>query len=261
MAFRDNSRLITSASDSIIGGEGFPGISYAGIDASAFTVADYDVYRQRITGFGSDDTLITSRPILDGNSDGFIELNDASYIRVNFGYVQDETVERDIVQIFGDEYSVTALRNLGEKGGAYVYADARTITNLTDRYGVAAVIEGDVGNDALDMGSGSKMLLVDNGLGLNLGGDRINNFGDDDLLVFTRKIYDRNGDGVIQFSKNGVLDISGSMGPKASDPVRSPGGQIQFLDPEITSLELVRSEIIEGIAYYFYGTEFYSLAN
>lgn len=255
MAFRDNSKLVTGASEYDIGGEGIPGTWFAGIDARTFMVAETEVYRQQIVQFGSDDTITTSRPIFDGNADGFIELNDDHYIRVNLGYVEDETVERDIVQFFGENHEITSLRALGEKGGAYVYADSQTLTNLTDRFGAAAVVEGDVGNDMLDMGSGARVLLHDNALGLNLGGDRISNFGGDDLLATTRALYDGNGDGIIRFGRNGVLDASGSGGPKATDPTQGPGGQLDFRPSGITALELVRTEEIGGVTYYFYAIE------
>jgi len=114
------------------------------------------------------------------------------------------------------------------------------------------VIEGTVGDNSFNMAGGAKVLFHDNALGLNLGGDTISNFGSDDLLVSTSMIFDSDMNDTVTFGKNGVLDISGSTGPAATDPMGGPGGQLGFTDQ--TSVKYLGSNEIGGVTYYYYGT-------
>ncbi len=62
-------------------------------------------------------------------------------------------------------------------------------------------------NDSADVignTDGATAFVVDTG---NVGDDSIANFGKNDSLLTKKKIYDGNGDGIIDFGSNGVLDV------------------------------------------------------
>jgi hypothetical protein len=254
MAFRDNSVLISTAGTIDVVADGGIGSTYDGSGgANAFVVADGAVGDDTFENFDNDDSLITGRQIFDGNGDGFIQFGPNGVLDV------DRTSSRrpgeDQLQLVGSgDNTITELRYLGTKGGNFVYADSSTLRDLEAVYGQSTVVEGTVASDTINAANGATFILIDNALGLNLGGDTINGFGDDDLLVTTSQLFDSNRDDTVTFSNNLVLDLSGSDGPQSSDPSTGPGGQIDLNDDDQQSVAYLGSNTIGDVTYYYYGT-------
>jgi len=253
MAFRDNGTLIRTATTQNVVANGTNDTYFASEGANAFVVQDGNVGDDSFVGWGSNDSLINTRAIFDGNGDGFIQFGANGVLDI------DRTSRRnagnDQLQIAGDNAAITELRYLGNKNGGFVYADSATLKNLWTDFGRSNVVEGTVGDNTIDFSTGSKVLLHDNALGLNLGSDTLTGFGDDDLLVTTSLLYDRTGNGVVNFGNNNVLDTSGAGGPQPTDPSMGPGGQIDFNSPDLMGVKYLGSNEINGVTYYYYGTE------
>lgn len=66
-------------------------------------------------------------------------------------------------------------------------------------------ITGGRGNDILTGGDGQDRFFFDNAG--PTGRDRITDFGDDDVLLFTRKLFDSNDDGLVFFGNDDRLDV------------------------------------------------------
>lgn len=65
------------------------------------------------------------------------------------------------------------------------------------------------------------------------GFDRITDFGSDDLLLTTRQIRDGNGDGIITFGANGVLNLdSNSRGDRIALEGVDPAKGLVYLGME-----------------------------
>lgn len=263
MAFRDNSALISTAARVDVEADGEAGtFTQAADGATAFVIADGAVGDDTFLGFGNDDSLIAGRRIFDGNGDGFIQFGPNGVLDVDRS--SRTNPGEDQLQLVGTgDDAITEIRFLGSKGGQFVYADSSTLRNLAGAFGDTnlqndagnSVVEGTVGDDTINAGDGAKVILQDNALGLNLGGDTITGFGDDDLLVTTAQLFDSEGDGDIEFYTNEVLDVSGAEGPNSSDPRNGPGGQLDFNDSDLQSLDYLGSNVINGVTYYYYGTE------
>ncbi|MEZ0497955.1 hypothetical protein [Sphingomonas sp. IW22] len=254
MAFRDNSVLISTAAAQTVAADNNDGIFNGAGGATAFVVETGDVGDDTFLNFGSDDSLITGRKIFDGNNDGFIAFGPNGVLDVNRFGGGDRRAGNDQFQVVGENgFDITEIRYLGEKGGNHAYAVADTLRNLFDTFGQSNVVEGDVSDDNIDLSGGAKVLLHDNGLGLNLGSDTVTGFGDDDLFVTTSQLFDRTGNGVVTFAGNDVLDTSGAEGPMPSDPSTGPGGQVDFAG--IDGLAYLGTNEIDGVTYYYYGTE------
>lgn len=254
MAFRNNDELITTAASLDIAANGTAETYDGSGGATAFIIADGAVGDDTFENFDNDDSIINGRAIFDGNGDGFIQFGPNGVLDVD--RTGRRTPGEDQIQVVGSgDDAVLELRYLGNKGGNFVYADSSTLRNLNSVFGEDNVFEGDVSDDTIDASGGQTVILHDNALGLNLGGDTINGFGDDDLFVTTRLIYDSDSNDTITFNNNLVLDISGQGGPDASDPSTGPGGQIDFNDEDRTSVEYLGEAEVNGVMYYFYGTE------
>lgn len=250
MAFGDNNVLISTATRQDVVANNNSDTYQAGDGANAFVIAEGNVGDDLFLGFGANDSIINNRQIFDGNGDGFIQFGANGVLDI------DRTSRRaagnDQLQLAGADSDITELRYLGSKNGGFVYADSATLKNLWEPFGRTNVIEGTVGDNSFDMGGGAKVLFHDNALGLNLGGDTINNFGSDDLLVTTSMIFDSDTNNTVTFGQNQVLDISGSEGPSSNDPQGGPGGQLDFTSQ--TSVTYLGSNQINGVTYYYYGT-------
>lgn len=253
MGFRDNSVLISTASTINVVANGTDDVYVAGDGAVAFVIADGNVGDDQFSNFTSNDSIITGKKIFDGNNDGFIAFGPNGVLDVDrFGGGNSRAGE-DQIQVVGNGGDITEIRYLGTKGGNFAYADAATLRNLFAEFGQANVVEGTVANNTISMSGGAKVLLHDNALGLNLGSDIVNDFGNDDLFVTTSQLFDDTGNNVVTFGGNKVLDTSGASGPQSSDPSTGPGGQV-FFSGGITGLAYLGTQNIGGVDYYYYGT-------
>lgn len=102
------------------------------------------------------------------------------------------------------------------------------------------VFEGGVGNDLLRGGVGVDIFVY---YGDDKGRDTISQFGDEDVLVTTNKIYDSNNDGIIGFGPDKKLDFSSGSSARMTD----------VSGATIKSLEYDGSYTSEsGVIYYVY---------
>lgn len=251
--FRDNSALITTGVSVLVAANGSDDVFDAGGGAHVFAIADGTVGDDTFLNFGSDDSLLTRKKIFDGNNDGFIAFGPNGVLDVDRTGGGASRAGADQLTLTGSgDNAILEVRYLGEKGGNHVYANSATLRNLYDEFGQSSVVEGQVGDDAINLGTGAKVLLHDNGLGLNLGGDTVSGFGSDDLFVTTSMLFDKTSNDVVNFGGNDVLDIAGVGGPKSSDPSTGPGGQVDFVG--IDGLAYLGTNQINGVDYYYYGT-------
>ncbi len=249
MAFRDNSTLISTATVFNVLANNADDVYDSDVigNAVAFVIENGLVGDDTFLNFTSNDSILNSTKIFDGNGDGFVAFGPNGVLDID--RTTNNNAGPDQLQVVG----VIELRYLNEKSGNHVYADADTLRNLFDTFGQSNVVEGDVGDDNIDLSSGAKVLLHDNALGLNLGSDTVTGFGDDDLFVTTSLLFDNTGNGVVTFGGNDVLDTSGAEGPQESDPSTGPGGQVDFAG--IDGLAYLGTNEIDGVTYYYYGTE------
>lgn len=272
MAFRDNSVLIsTAAAPTVLENGPIADVYDGAAGATAFVIPNGDVGDDTFTNFGSDDSLITGKRIYDGNNDGYIQFGPNGVLDVD--RTSSKNAGNDQLQLVGTgDNSIDEIRYLGTKGGQFVYADATTRRALIDAVGEGVTVfegtgtrssEGNLGtvaDNAYNASAGASAFLFDNALGLNLGSDTMTGFGDDDAVVFTSELLNKNGNvddqgrDIITFGSNQVLDLSGSTGPEASDPSTGPGGQIDFGGTPTSLVLLGTSEGPNGQTYYYYGT-------
>lgn len=253
MAFRDNSTLISTAARMDVTANGSNDVMSGAGRAFAFVIADGAVGDDTFTDFGSNDSLLTGRKIFDGNNDGYIAFGPNGVLDV------DRTSSRrpgeDQLSLVGSgDNAITEIRYLGTKDGLFAYADAATRRNLLETFENVTVKEGTVGDDTITAGSGATVILHDNALGLNMGGDTITGFGADDLLVTTAALFDSDSNETVTFGRNLILDVSGAEGPQSSDPSTGPGGQLDLNDPNQVAITFLGESTIDGIKYYYYGT-------
>lgn len=253
MAFRNNDAVVTTSSLTTIDANGAAD-TYLATGPTAFVFAEGSTGDDALIGFGSDDVILTIRALFDGNDDGFISAGVNGIIDIDRSSAENAGEDNVVVASELPTANPFELRVLGSKGGQFAYADGATRKNLWAQFGQENVLEGTIGNDTISAAGGARVILHDNALGLNLGGDTISGFGADDLLVTTRQLYDGNGDGTIGFGRNRVLDMSGTGGPDASDPSNGFGGQLKFVDSSIRSVEYLGSQEINGVTYFYYGT-------
>lgn len=253
-----NSTLITSAKEYVIkagteAGNGSTADTHTAYadQATAFIFEMGNVGDDTLLNFSSNDTILNTKKIFDGNDDGFIAFGANGVLDID--RESRKKAGADQIQVVGEnDKDLTELRYLGTKDGLFAYADSATLKNLWGKFGATNVMEGTVGDDTRDFSNGDKVLLIDNALGLNLGADTLTGFGKGDMLATTALLYDHTKNGVVSFGKNNVLDVSGQGGPLPSDPKGGPGGQIDFTTPEHLSIKFAGSEVINGVTYYYY---------
>ncbi|KQN92123.1 hypothetical protein ASE90_05185 [Sphingomonas sp. Leaf67] len=253
MAFRNNDAVVTTSTIATVNANGSAD-TYAATGPTAFVFAEGPTGDDAFIGFGSDDVILTTRALFDGDNDGYISAGANGIIDIDRTSAENAGEDNVVIASELPTSNPFELRILGSKGGQFAYADGATRKNLWAQFGQENVLEGTIGNDTISAAGGPRVILHDNGLGLNLGGDTISGFGADDLLVTTRQLYDGNDDGTIGFGRNRVLDTSGTGGPNASDPSDGLGGQLKFVDSTIRSVEYLGSQEINGVTYYYYGT-------
>jgi hypothetical protein len=277
MAFGDNSHLITTATihnDTTTGttandilGDGLGGDSVATSQADTYYFDNSAVQYgdEQIVNFGHEDSIVNYKHIFDGNNDGIIDFGPNGVLDIDRTSAKLAGADQITVKGIGGA-DISQLRYLGSKSvtgtvgtalgdGAFVYADASTR--------LKAFTEGTVGNDTFNGAlanvkgnGGHNQFFFDTALGLNLGGDTINNFGTDDQIVTTTRIHNGSDQGAaITFGKNLILDLPGDTNGIHGDVGPSEGGQIAFSDTTIHMLylESVDTTSTTGVTYYHYG--------
>jgi len=202
------------------------------------------------TGFGANDTLINYKQL----SPDFLQFGANGIVDIDRVGEQPGADQINLVGLNSHE-----LRYLGSRAGSgqYVYADAATLRQLVATFGADHVTDSAVTSETFDAAHDGHVYLFDTALGLNLGGDTIQGFGSDDLLVTTSAIFNgRSGDpsSMLSFGKNGVLDLSGEYANSAGDSGADHGGQVALAG--VDGLFLVGTQTgANGATYYFYSTE------
>jgi hypothetical protein len=194
--------------------------------------------RDTIQNFGSDDILVTTRAIRDGNGDGLIQ----------FG--ADRILELDVNgdRIGFSNPQIDDLRYLGATSqGLHVYADADVRPNRA--------IEGTVGNDRMggDRGDArSNAFFFDTALDINLGADTVGNFGARDILVTTTKLEDVGGRVVM--GANGLLQLPGGEGGALDGYFAGEGGSVRLagVTGQPVALEYDGVRVKDGVSYFVY---------
>ena len=251
MGFRNNDALVTSSRLVTVAPNELDSVFIA-TGATTYFLDRGDVGDDDFLNFGKDDVIVTPKIIYDRNGDGFISPGPNGIIDIDrTGPGFDGA---DHVQLVGEEGRAIELRTLGSKSGQFAYADGTTLKSLWTNFGQENVFEGTIANDKINVANGARVILHDNALGLNLGGDTISGFGNDDLLVTTSQLFDGNGDGTIAFGRNRVLDVSGVGGANGLDPRNGLGGQLKFVDTNVRSIDYLGAHDTNGVTYYYYGT-------
>lgn len=194
-----------------------------------------------IQDFQKVDVIVTDALLSDSNGDGIIQFSTNGVLKL------DGTSSGDTVAMAG----VSALRYLGEAcEDNHVYADASVR--------LAGWTEGTLASDALsgDMDNAiAETFFFDTALDIDLGDDIITNFGTDDLLVLTTALRDNNGDGIIDFGSNDILDLPGGIGGPGGVKPAGENGTIQMFDTnggEILALSFAGTTVVNGVTYYTY---------
>ena len=178
--------------------------------------------KDQITNFERDDVLVLNGMLEDGNGDGTISF---SKNKLSLG-------NGDTVTIKG----VSSLRYLGtDKAGLSVYGNA-----AVDPKGA---IESRIGDDTLagDTRDAKKdVFFFDTSLDIDLGNDRIDDFGAKDLLVTTTALS------TTALGKNGVVELVGASGDLGTVDLNDTTGAA------IGTLEFDGSIVRSGVTYYVY---------
>lgn len=194
----------------------------------------------RITNFAKDDIIVVSEALVDANGDGLIGFGSNKVLDLGGG---------DTVKFDG---SVRSLRFLGEAcEGNFVYADAKVLPKKAQEGFVLSndTLAGDAANKKTDI------FFFDTALDLDLGDDKIVNFGGSDILVSTTKLRDGNGDGRVNFGSNKVFDLPGGIGGPGDPGVAGEGGTVGITGTSgaaVGALEFDGSLLRDGVTYYVY---------
>lgn len=170
--------------------------------------------------------IVTTVALSDGNGDGII------------GFGKDGTLNTASGDITMP--GVSAVRFLGEVGkGQFVYANAaiRPDGAQEGRVQSSDILTGDAGDKVADI------FFFDTALDIALGADRIVRFGARDIMVVTEAIADGNGDGIIGFGSDKILDLPGT------------GSTLSIIDvanKPVSTIEYDGSIERDGVTYYVY---------
>lgn len=256
MAFGNNSTLVTTASQLDIANNGTNDVipnDATDNQATAFNFTNGNTGDDSIENFGRNDSILNYQKIFDGNNDGIIDFGPNGILDIDRTSRKNPGSDQITLQGFESK----ALRYLGTKegGNQHVYADAATRLDLANVYGFSGVVEGTVANNSFNAGDAAHTYLYDTALGLNLGGDTITNFGNDDLLVTTSAIRNGADAGIkITYGGNGVLDLSGEEVLASGQLGTDHGGQIDLVGT--SGLYLVNTiDTGTGVTYYVYGLQ------
>jgi hypothetical protein len=204
-----------------------------------------DTGRDTIREFGRGDILVLDQALFDRNDDGII-----TFGRKGLKLDGPDTADSDTINFVDGLRGATGLRVLGDDGlGHYAYADARTrpLDAIEGKLLTGDTLTGTTGQ--------SDKFFYDNALDVNWGNDTIQNFGANDYLVTTTKMFDLDNDGRIKFGQDRNLDLTGFAN---EDPGQSSAyGSIAFTNEKgnaITSLYLVNETVHDGVTYYAYSS-------
>lgn len=159
----------------------------------------------RIVGFGNDDVLVTKTALADGNGDGIITFGRNGLLDLGAG---GGTLKLDLAK---------GLRLLGQTDDGFVYGNAAVRPNkaVEGKLTVANALTGDAKDKA------TNSFFFDTGLNLDLGKDKVVNFGSKDFIITTSKLAGEgtstiaSHDGVFSFHDGldlgavAVTDLSG----------------------------------------------------
>ena len=201
----------------------------------------------RITNFGKDDVFATSKALYDSNGDGIITFGANKVLDLDGPDAGIDTVSFDGLD------ARKGLQFLGEGcEDVFVYATATVRPK--------GALEGKLGDDALagdNPDAKATKFFFDTALDLNLGHDKITNFGAKDILVTTTKLFDSNNDDRIDFGSNHLLDLSGGLGGPGDPGLPGEVGNLDIKDTAghaVTKLEFDGQVDHGGVHYYVYST-------
>lgn len=184
-----------------------------------------------IANLGHDDIVVTKGKINDGNGDGIITFSGS---KVSLGGT-------DSIFLPG----TSSLRYLGtDAKGLSVYAD------LAGR--PKGAIESKISNDTLTSDAADKIKTVfffDTALDINLGTDRINNFGAKDLLVTTSALS------TTALGSSGVARLVGGSGDASDTLTPGEAGTVELHASNgaaIGAVEFDGSIVRNDVTYYVY---------
>ena len=187
----------------------------------------------RITDFGAIDVILTTKQIRDGNGDGLITLGKNGVLDLETG------ANADRVTLDGVK-AASGLRFLGSDDSGFYYgrADVRPTAGKGQ-----TVVEGTLNDDKLALSrSGNHVVFVDTANALSIGSDVVTGFGKGDILVTTTRISDSNGDNLIQFGSDKILQLDGG------DSL-----QLQMANNKsVQTLEYDGGVLHNGVSYYVY---------
>jgi hypothetical protein len=186
-----------------------------------------------IANFGRDDVLLLAKKLQDSNNDGIIEFSSG---RLSL----DGSGGADKLSLAG----VDGLRLLGTtEEGMFAYAQ-RGVRPKN-------MVEGTVGNDSLagDVGDvRTNRFFFDTALDVDLGDDRIGNFGQRDILVTTTRLADVAG--VVALGADGLLSLPGGTGKVNDGYFSGEGGTVSIAGA--TQLEYDGAVSRSGTLYHVY---------
>lgn len=212
---------------------GFKFLGTAGVDTfTGSTGADQFRFDQtvnrgtdRITGFGSDDVVITRKALADGNGDGIITVGRNGLFDLGGG---GGTLKVDGL--------TKGLRLLGETEEGFVYgsAGARPVKAQEGKLGRADTLTGDAKDKVVNT------FFFDNELHMDLGRDKVINFGTKDVIVTTSRL----GDGTkLAAGTDGSFDFADHLG---SISIIDVAGQA------VNMLEFDGEQVAGGVHYFLY---------
>lgn len=158
--------------------------------------------------FGRNDTLFTTAALFDSDGDGIITYGGDKRLDVFEGATGLDEIDMGASARQGVRYLGQSAEN-----GFYVYATAVVKPKGS--------IEGTVGADALLGTAGSDTFFYDTALGVSLTGgvsgtDVIQGFGAGDKLVTTTALQDMDGNGVVKFGLDKILQLPTEVGNDVS---------------------------------------------
>lgn len=222
---------VSAANDQTVAGAAYHNSFF--VDTTSVSGSD------RITNFAHNDVLVTNGALFDGNGDGVIGLTG--------GTAKLDLLGSDTLQFDG----LTGLRSLGTSAaGLHVYADASVRP--------ADAIESMLGNEVLrgdKSDASAQTFFFDTALDLDLGSDRITNFGSKDILVTTSSLLDGNRDAIIAFGSGGRVNLIGDSGAPGDKAVLGEAGSITLSNLDggaVNKMEFDGAVVHDGTTYYVY---------